>query len=163
MPTVVIAHAIFDDLTIEEEVLSTIGATIVQTGNLSTPEALEVVKEADALMIALEIVSAELLASMKRCRIVSRLGIGIDNIDVDAATECGIWAANVPDYSVDEVSTHAIAFLLAHARRLPRMIDMTRQGTWGREPVYPIRRLKGQRLGLLGFGRIGRAVAVKAQ
>ena len=163
MPTVVIAHSVFDDLALEEELLSAVDATVVWTGNLTTPEALDAAREADALMIALEVVSADLLASMRRCRIVSRLGIGIDNIDVDAATECEIWVANVPDYSVDEVSTHAIAFLLAHARRLPRMITMTREGTWGREPVRPIQRLRGQKLGLLGFGRIGRAVAVKAQ
>jgi D-3-phosphoglycerate dehydrogenase len=163
MPTVVIAHRVFDDMAIEAEILSAIDATIVWTGNLSTPEALEAARESDALMVALEVVSADLLASMKRCRIVSRLGIGIDNIDVAAATEHGIWVANVPDYSVDEVSSHAIACLLAHARRLPQMIDMTRRGTWARDPVRPIRRIKGQVLGLLGLGRIGRAVAVKAR
>ncbi len=64
---------------------------------------------------------------------------------------------------MDEVSTHVIAFLLAHARGLPRIIDATRRGTWEHGPVRPLQRLKGQTLGLLGFGRIGRAVAAKGQ
>jgi D-3-phosphoglycerate dehydrogenase len=163
MPTVIIAYAGFTNTAIEEEVLSAIDATVLQTGTLSTPEARQAVQEADALMVTLENVSAELLGSMKRCRIVSRLGIGIDNIDVPAATERGIWVTNVPDYAVDEVSTHVIALLLAHARRLPQIIDVTRRGTWAPGPARPLPRLKGQTLGLLGFGRIGRAVAAKAQ
>lgn len=98
---------------------------------------------------------------MRRCRIVSRAGTGLDNIDVDAATKHGIWVSYVPDYSVDEVSTHTIALLLAYARRLPRLLELTRQGIWDSMRVRPIERLADQTLGILGLGRIGRAVAKK--
>ena len=162
VPTVVIAYAGFGDIRVEEEVLRAIDATVLHIGNLDTPDALGAVKQADALMVTLQRVPAELIATMERCRIISRVGTGLDTIDVDAATQRGIWVTNVPDYAIDEVSTHAIALLLAHARGLPRLLESTRKGEWDHKVVAPIRRLQGQTLGLLGFGRIGRAVAMKA-
>jgi D-3-phosphoglycerate dehydrogenase len=100
---------------------------------------------------------------MTRCRIVSRVGTGLDAIDIPAATQLGIWVTNVPDYSVDEVSTHAITLLLAQARRLPRILEATRRGVWDSRIARPFPRLKGQTLGVLGFGRIAQAVAAKGR
>ncbi len=160
-PIVVVAHDEFTDATVEEDVLSAIGATVLYPRNLTTPEAIEAAIEADALIVARQKVSGEMLSRLRRCRIVSRAGTGVDNIDVGAATKYGIWVTNVPDYSVDEVSTHAIALLLAYVRRIPRLVEMTRQGIWDSMLVRPLERLAGQNLGVLGFGRIGRAVAKK--
>ncbi|MCA1553844.1 MAG: C-terminal binding protein, partial [Chloroflexi bacterium] len=90
-------------------------------------------------------------------------GTGLDAIDISAATKRDIWVAYVPDYSIDEVSTHALALLLAHARRLPRLIASTREGLWDYQVVPPIERFNTQTAGVLGFGRIGRAFALKAK
>jgi D-3-phosphoglycerate dehydrogenase len=108
-------------------------------------------------------VPASLLNTLPRCRIVSRVGTGLDAIDIPAATARGIWVTNVPDYAVDEVSTHAITLLLALARRLPRLLASTQQGVWDSTLARPFPRFKGQTLGVLGFGRIGSATAAKAR
>ena len=162
-PTVVIAYSGFGDLDVERKVLSAIDARIIHTGNLTTPAALAAVTEADALMVALEKVTAEIIATMTRCRVVSRAGTGLDNINIAAATAKGIWVAYVPDYSIDEVSTHAIALLLAQARGVPALVQSTRNGRWDSSLGGKLYRLRGQTLGVLGFGRIGQATAEKAK
>ncbi|TMC58594.1 MAG: C-terminal binding protein [Chloroflexi bacterium] len=162
-PSVVIAYEGFGDILLEQEVLSAVNAQVIHMRSLDTPQALETVKEADALMVTIQPVSSELIESMARCRVISRVGTGLDAIDIPAATRRGIWVAYVPDYSIDEVSTHALALLLAHARRLPRLIESTRQGLWDYKVVPPIERLNTQSLGVIGFGRIGRALALKAR
>ncbi|MCL4862733.1 MAG: C-terminal binding protein [Caldilineaceae bacterium] len=162
-PTVVIAYSGFGDLEVERKVLSAIDAQIIHTGNLTTPDALAAVTQADALMVALEKVTAEIMATMSRCRVVSRAGTGLDNIDIAAATAHGIWVAYVPDYSIDEVSTHAIALLLAQARGIPALVQATRASRWDSSVVGKLYRLKGQTLGVIGFGRIGQVTAEKAR
>lgn len=162
-PRVIIAYDEFPDTQVEEEILRAVNAEVVHTRNLSSTESLQAASESDALMVTIQPVPATLLRRMTRCKIVSRVGTGLDAIDIPAATAQGIWVANVPDYSVDEVSTHAIALLLAQARRLPRLIETTRRGVWDSKSVRPFDRLQGQTLGLVGFGRIARAVARKAQ
>lgn len=163
MPTVVVAYDEFSDTQVEESVLKGIDAHVIHSHNLSTPGALEAAKQADALMVTIQPVTADILASLEKCKIISRVGTGLDAIDIAAATQRGIWVTNVPDYSVDEVSTHAIALLLARARRIPDLVASTRRGSWDKMFVRPIQRLRGQTLGLLGFGRIGQAVAAKAR
>ncbi len=162
-PTVVIAYEGFGDILLEQEVLSAIDANVVHSKSLDTPEAIESVKQADALMVTIQKVPADLIATMARCKLISRAGTGLDAIDIAAATARGIWVAYVPDYSIDEVSTHALALLLAHARRLPRLIESTRQGLWDYKVVPPIERFNTQSAGVVGFGRIGRAFALKAK
>jgi D-3-phosphoglycerate dehydrogenase len=163
MPMVVIAYDEFSDTTVEEAVLKAIDATVVHTRTLDTLEALEATHEADAVMVSIQHVTADIIAGLQKCRIISRVGTGLDAIDIPAATQRGIWVTNVPDYSVDEVSTHAVALLLAYARRIPSLVESTRRGSWDKVFVRPIQRLRGQTLGLLGFGRIGQAVANKAR
>jgi D-3-phosphoglycerate dehydrogenase len=113
------------------------------------------------LVIALQKVTAEVMDAMPNCRLISRLGVGIDNVDVPAASARGIWVANVPDYGVDEVATHAIALVLAQLRGLHRLISDTRVGLWNASAVHPIQRLTSLTLGVVGFGRIGRATGSK--
>ena len=163
MPTIVIAYADFPDTTVEAEILKAIEANIVPLAGLETPEQIEAARQADGLMVTIQRVPDSLLTRMSRCRIVSRVGTGLDAIDIPAATARGIWVTNVPDYAVDEVSTHAIMLLLALARRLPRMLESTRQGVWDSRLARPFPRLKGQTLGVLGFGRIARLTAAKGR
>jgi D-3-phosphoglycerate dehydrogenase len=141
--------------------LQAIGAEVVQFTEPNSAEAIEIQERADALMVTTPRVTGEMLRRMKRCKLVSRVGTGLDSIDIPAATECGIWVTNVPDYSIDEVSTHAIALLMAHARGLPLLFEQAERHDWNQTSVRPLVRLKGQTLGIVGFGRIARAVAVK--
>jgi D-3-phosphoglycerate dehydrogenase / 2-oxoglutarate reductase len=163
-PQVVIAYADFgDNLAVERKILSAIAAEIIHTGNLTTPEALSTVQQADAMMVTLERVTAEIVNSLQRCRVISRAGTGLDTIDIPVATARGIWVTYVPDYSIDEVSTHAIALLLALARGIVPLVQATRRGEWNSLASGTIYRLKGQTLGILGFGRIGQAMAAKGR
>jgi len=113
-------------------------------------------------MVTVQEVNTSTLRAMPRCRIVGRVGTGLDSIDLDGAARLGVYVTNVADYSVDEVSTHAIGLLLAHVRRLPQLLGIVEGGGWDSLGAGPIRRLAGTTLGILGFGRIGRAAARKA-
>ena len=164
MPTVVIGYEGFGGIQVETDLLHAIGAEVINTKSTETPDAQAAIAKADALMVTIQKVPADLIAKMERCKIISRVGTGLDAIDIPAATKHGVWVTNVPDYSIDEVSTHAITLLLTHARRIPLMFDMIRQSGWfDGARVQPIQRLSGQTLGLIGFGRIGQAVATKAR
>jgi D-3-phosphoglycerate dehydrogenase / 2-oxoglutarate reductase len=162
-PTIAIAYRSADDSRVERELLKAIDANLVYVDGLDTSEAYATIGTADALMVTTHRVPADLIAAMGRCRVISRAGTGLDAIDIPAATARGIWVAYVPDYSVDEVSSHAIALLLAHARGIPRLIEAARAGNWSNQSVVPLRRLRGQTLGIFGFGRIGQMVGVKAK
>lgn len=162
-PKVVIAYTGFGDIELEKKVLAPLNAEIVHSENLRTPEALEAVKDADAVLVTLERVTAEIINSMTRCKIISRSGTGLDTIDIPAATARGIWVTYVPDYSIDEVSAHSIALMMSLARGIPFLSQATRNGTWNSQAWGPIWRLKDQTLGVLGFGRIGQATAEKGR
>jgi len=97
------------------------------------------------------------------CRIISVTGIGYNDLDLEAATQHGIVSTNVPGFCMDEVSDHTLALILALYRRLPECRDMITKGIWKAVDIGSMRRLKGQVLGLVGFGRIGREVARKAK
>jgi len=103
------------------------------------------------------------IKGLASCKIISVTGIGYDELDLDTAAKQGIAATNAPGFCVEEVSDHALALILALSRHLPECQDMTRKGLWEDLDVWSIRRLKGQVLGLVGSGRIGRAVARKAK
>ena len=105
----------------------------------------------------------EAIGGLKSCRIISVTGIGIDSLDVNEATKYGIVVTNVPAFCVDEVSDHALTLILALNRRLPDCQNMTKSGLWDAVNLKSIRRLKGQVLGIIGFGKIGRLVAKKAK
>jgi D-3-phosphoglycerate dehydrogenase len=162
-PTVVTVYGSATDSLIERELLQAIDANLVHVASLDMPHDRALLRDADALIVTTQRVSADLIGSMQRCRIISRAGTGLDAIDIPSATAHGIWVAYVPDYSVDEVSSHAIGLLLAHARGIPQLIESARAGQWTNQAIVPRRRLRGQTLGLLGFGRIGQAVAIKAR
>lgn len=122
-------------------------------------------RDADALVVQFAPITRDVISGLSRCRVISRYGIGTDMIDIAAASERGIVVANVPDYCLDEVSTQTIAFILDLNRSTLTLDRYVRGGGWGRDPIpcEPPRRLAGQRLGIVGLGRIGRRVADKAQ
>lgn len=121
------------------------------------------VAEADAILTCFRRVGADVLDAASRCRVVARYGVGVDNIDVEHATRRGMPVANVPEYCTDEVADHTLMLLLALARRQPRMQRGIAGGGWpGPNDALPLR-LAGRTLGIVGLGRIGQAVARRAQ
>lgn len=106
-------------------------------------------------------IDASIIQAMPHCRVIVRYGIGVDNVDIEAATSSGIWVANVPDYCVDEVATHTAALVLAANRRLAVNFRAAQDGNWSFSAMKGVVPLSQQCLGLVGFGRIGHAVATK--
>ena len=160
---VAVADSVFPNLDPAREVLSRIGADL-RVAPAKTPEAiLEVAAGADALLVTYAQITSDMIGQLTRCRIISRFGIGVDNVDLAEATRKGIVVTKVPDYCIDEVSDHAMALLLAAARKIPFSNGQVQRGTWKMPDVVPIRRLRGSVLGLVGFGRIPRLVAPKAR
>lgn len=147
----------------EREVLAQIGAEIIEAPDPSEDTLATLAKDADGIMTCFAQVTPRVVQAAKKCVVISRYGVGVDNIAVDTATQEGIVVTYVPDYCVDEVSDHVMALLLTWNRQIEFYNGVARQGQWGgtRSPV-PLTRLRGQKLGILGLGRIGRAVAEKA-
>src|SRR5215831_3549596 len=160
---VAVADSVFPNLDTAREVLGSIGAEL-QLASQATPEAiLKVAAPADALLVTYAKITADMIRQMTKCRIISRFGIGVDNVDIPVATEKGIVVTKVPDYCIDEVSDHAMALLLSAVRKIPTATEEVHSGTWKMPNFVPIHRLRGSVLGLAGFGRIPQLVAPKAQ
>ncbi|MDT0549919.1 MULTISPECIES: C-terminal binding protein [Streptomyces] len=161
MFTVVVTDYEFADLEPERQVLEAAGLTLVPAQATTEDELIEVCADADAVINQYAPVTAKVIRSLTRCRVISRYGIGLNTIDVPAATKAGIAVANVPDGSLEEVSDHAAAQILTLARGLHRYDAAIRRGTWDYTVAGPLRRLRGRTLGLVGFGRIPRLLAEK--
>ena len=150
---VAVADSVFPNLDPAREVLSRIGADL-QLASDKTPEAiLRVAADADALLVTYAQITADMIRQLTRCRIISRFGIGVDNVDLAEATKAGIVVTKVPDYCIDEVSDHAMALLLAAARKIPFSNGQVHAGTWKMPAVVPIRRLRGTVRRIPAFGR----------
>lgn len=148
----------------EREVLAQIGAEIIEAPDPSEDTLATLAKDADGIMTCFAQVTPRVVEAAKKCVVISRYGVGVDNIAVDTATQEGIVVTYVPDYCIDEVSNHVMALLLTWNRQIGFYDQVAKQGQWGgtRSPV-PLTRLRGQKLGILGLGRSGRAVAEKAR
>jgi D-3-phosphoglycerate dehydrogenase len=120
-------------------------------------------KKADALLVNVTPVDAALLDRSPRCRVVVTYGVGYDHIDLDETRRRKVVVANVPDYCTDEVADHTLALILALARQIVPGHELVRSGGWGVQALGNIRRIRGRTLGLIGYGRTGRAVAERAR
>ena len=160
---VAVSDSVFPNLDPARAVLSKIGAQLSLAEEAKPDAILRVARDADALLATYAKITPEMIRQLTRCRIISRFGIGVDNVDIPAATERGIVVTKVPDYCIDEVSDHAMALLLSAARKIPFANSMVHAGKWEMPAVVPIHRLRGAVLGLVGFGRIPQLVAPKAQ
>mgnify|MGYP002621940249 FL=1 len=121
-------------------------------------------KDADAIYAKAIPITKRIIDSLEKCRIIALGSVGVDSVDVKAATERGIPVTNVPDTFIEEVADHAMMLLLASFRRLIEQDRMVREGRWkeGRPALLKIPRLMGQTLGFISFGRVARAVAKRA-
>jgi D-3-phosphoglycerate dehydrogenase / 2-oxoglutarate reductase len=155
-------YAFRADSLVEQVQLHT-GASLEVHQALSEDEVIAAVRDADAVLLERAPITRRVIAEMQRCRVIVRHGVGYDTIDVEACTEAGICACNVADYCTPEVADHTVAMLLALARSLLPLDAGVRAGKW--ESVREAgrnRRIEGQTLGILGFGKIGQAVARRA-
>ena len=114
-------------------------------------------------LLSFEPVTADDLASLPSVRVVATPSVGFDHVDVTAATARGVWVCNVPDYCVEEMADHTIALLLALARGVVELDRSVRDGGWDHQAAGRLGRLADVRLGIVGYGRIGRAVATRAR
>jgi D-3-phosphoglycerate dehydrogenase / 2-oxoglutarate reductase len=164
----VIDHGVHGDRTVERRVLEPLGYEVIDTQDLglTVEEGFDLAVEREAVAIlAGPIIPLDLehLERLSACRAVVRYGVGLDNVDVAAAEALGIGVGNVPEYGHEEISNHAIALLLALYRKLFAFDRSVRQGGVDVPPPESVARLSRWTLGLVGFGRIGRHVARKAQ
>ncbi|HLJ54721.1 MAG TPA: C-terminal binding protein [Chthonomonadaceae bacterium] len=123
----------------------------------------EAMVEAEVLMVAFFKVTADVIARLKRCRTIIRMGVGFDNIDVEAATGRGITVCNVPDFCTAEVADHALSMSLSLARALPYLDRCVRDGIWKAAQLRQIPAFSAMRFGVLGCGRIGRIAIERAR
>jgi len=160
---VAITDYVFPSLEPEQRVLAPLGVELRPAQCKSEEEIIDLAQEADAVLNCYAKLTARVISELKHCRIIARYGIGVDNVDLAAATGARIVVTNVPDYCIDEVSDHALALLLALERRIVAADGAVKAGAWDVVAHAGIRRLRGQTLGLLGFGKIAKAVVSKVQ
>jgi D-3-phosphoglycerate dehydrogenase len=154
---------VFPSLDPAKAALSRIDYELRMAKSPSPEDILAVAKDADAILVTYAKLTRELLMQLTKCKAIGRFGLGVDNIDLVAAGEKGIQVNYVPDYCIHEVSDHALALLLALARKVPQSNKLVQSGRWEVPPLTPMHRLTGRVLGLVGFGNIPRMLAPKAK
>ncbi|HZP78500.1 MAG TPA: C-terminal binding protein [Pseudolabrys sp.] len=162
-PIIAITDSPFPSLDPAKKALARLNPEYRMSKSSSAEDILAVARDADAILVTYAKLTAELIGQLTRCKSFGRFGLGVDNIDLKAAAAKGITVNYVPDYCIHEVSDHAMAMLLALARKLTLSNKVVQAGRWEMPAVVPIHRLHGQVLGLIGFGNIPRMVAPKAQ
>mgnify|MGYP002338671042 FL=1 len=146
----------------QREILEAAGARIEVLDERTEAAVADAVRGADGLVVDSRTpVTAQVLGASETLRVVGRAGIGVDNVDVAAAAERDVTVVHVPDYCLDEVSTHALSLLLACVRNVPLQDRRTGEGTWDWREGRPLHRMRGRTLGLAGFGGIARRLASK--
>jgi D-3-phosphoglycerate dehydrogenase / 2-oxoglutarate reductase len=159
---VVLTDYVWESLEVEKKTLAGLGELVA----LQTKTTAEFIHEAADCVALLNTyagpITAADMAKMPQCKIIARYGIGVDTIDLDAATAAGIIVTNNPTYCIEEVAEHTMALLLSAARKITFYDRQVRAGNWAVPPGKPIQRLAGSTIGLVGFGNIARQVAVRA-
>jgi D-3-phosphoglycerate dehydrogenase len=160
---VLLTDRAWPDTTIERGILEPIGAELFEAPDARESTLAALAADADAVITNWAGVTEAVVRAARRCRVISRTGIGLDNIAVATATELKIPVTNVPDYCVGEVADHALALLLACSRNVAFFHARMKRGEYGLQKAPAMPRLSGKRLGLIGMGQIGRNVAGKAR
>src|SRR5215472_4719243 len=161
MPRTIIAitDSPFPSLDPAKKALARLDPEYRMAKSASADDILAVARDADAILVTYAKLLGELLRQLTRCKAIGRFGLGVDNIDLPAAKTLGIAVNYVPDYCLREVSDHAMALLLALARKVTLANKLVQSGRWEVPPLVPLRRLEGRVLGLIGFGNIPRVLA----
>ena len=144
------------DYQVERDLLKTIGAELRLCSCAAEDDLIAQCGDADAILLDLAPMTARAIAGLKHCKVISRYGVGYENVDLQAATQAGIQVTNVPDYCMEDVSDHALALMLSCMRHIPMRDRKIRQGAWNIQGTSF--RMKGRVLGVIGAGRIARAL-----
>ncbi len=146
-------------LDIERSVFSKAGMEFTINQCRTEDEVIEKCRDADILINQCAPITQRVIDSLPNFKLVVRYGVGVDNVDVSAAVQRGIKVCNIPDYGTCEVADHALALMMALVRKIPFINDFTKTQKWDCTASFPIRRLSEQTVGIIGFGRIGKAFA----
>lgn len=161
---VLITDYVWPSVEPERAILSKIGVELILAPNGDESTLVELAGNVHGILTCFAKVTESVIRAANQCVVIGRYGVGVDNIEVDTATELGIAVTYVPDYCVDEVSDHVLAFLLGWNRRVVMFDKSVKSSGWDSIPLtMRIMRLRGKKLGIIGFGRIGQAVCKKAQ
>lgn len=163
MPKAVITDYAFDEVDIERGIIETAGCELAAQKSGKDAAALTaLVEDADYVITQFAPINASVIGAMRRCKLIVRYGIGVDNVDLKAAAAKGIPVCNIPDFCTDEVADHALAMLLDLCRRVTENAEKVRSGEWGLAvPLQQMRSLKDQTVGIVAYGKIGREVALR--
>jgi D-3-phosphoglycerate dehydrogenase len=159
---IVITDCDHPSVQIERKVLEEQGFTVVLEQCRTEEDVIEKCQEAAGIINQYAPLTEKVLSSLPNCKVIVRYGVGVDNVDLDAASDVGIQICNVPDYGVEEVSDHALALIFTLARKINLLSNQVKKNNWDFQTSRPIRRLKDLTMGVVGLGRIGQATARKA-
>ena len=148
--------------TVEKEILAEVDAQLVAADCHSEEDVVQATGDADGILLSLSPITRRVIASWKKNKVIARYGIGVDTVDLQAATDHGVFVTNVPDFCYDEVSDTAMSLILAVTRKVVRMHALVSRGIYNRKLAVPVYKSRGKTLGLLAFGHIAQAVARKA-
>lgn len=162
-PKVVITDFDFGDINVEREILEAVGAQVIALQSKTEDDLLEAASDCAAMINQYARIGAKTIEPMQRCEVIARYGVGVDIVDVGAATAKGILVTNVLDYCTEEVADHAIAMWLTLARKLPDYDRATHNGVWKWQSGQPVRRLRGRTMGVVSYGKIGQAIGTRAK
>ena len=161
---VLITDYVWPNVQAEKTILAEADVEVVTSPDSSEKTLSDLARDVEGILTCFAKVTSKVIQAAERCVVISRYGVGVDNIDVQTATDLGIHVTYVPDYCVPEVSDHVMGLVLAWNRRIVLFDRTTKTIGWGAEGLgMRIMRLDGKTLGIIGFGRIGRAVAAKAR
>ncbi|NUP59955.1 MAG: C-terminal binding protein [Pseudarthrobacter sp.] len=163
MPRILITDYEFESISQEQAVADANGVELVRADCRTEDDVLKAAADADGLIVQYAPITERVIKGLPRLKAVSRYGVGVDTVDVQAATEHGVVVSNVPDYGVEDVSDHAIALALTLARGIPDLDRGVRSGQNLLDSVKPLRRFSSQAFGVIGLGLIGAATAAKAK
>jgi len=155
---VAITDAEYESHDIEKSILSKVNAELVKFQCRTEDEVIKYCSDADALLNQYAPITRRVIENLQNAKAIARYGIGVDNIDLEAATEKGILVANVV-YDTTDVADHTLSLILSLVRKIPWIHESTKKGLWDWRKFQPISRLQGKTVGIIGFGRIGRKVA----
>lgn len=158
---VVITDHDYPDLDQERKVFGAIGVEFVAGQCKDEDAVIALARDADALLNEYAKLTPKVIEALENCKIIVRYGIGVDNVNIPAATKAGIMVSNVPTYGIHEVSDHVVGLFFSSIRKIPAMSETVKKGRWDCNLGRPIYRIHGKTLGIAGFGNIARMVVQK--
>lgn len=162
-PQFLITDFQFPDIETERRIIETAGGALAAFQCKTERDVIAAAGEADALLVQWAPITRAVIDHLTNCKVIVRYGIGLDNIDLDAARDRGVTVRNIPDYCIAEVADHTFSLALALARQLPQIDRRVREGNWSIVPPRPMPAFRESTFATIGYGRIARAVLDRAR